>query len=188
MLPFQILAMINDVEEIKAITCRFSALCYLSAYYTYTVWFVLCLTFFSSNMGTSHQILHGIINRHNPSYKKGQGSSDIVWKMDKMILLGYSLFFINSMYKSESCDIFKKSTRIDLLRMLFPTSPWKKLSASDLKYYGDWGFRNSNKPRVNRLVCSSYSFCYYILTLNIYIYITLNIWCFYLQHFSILVS
>lgn len=99
---FQILAVIKDVEEIKAITCRLSALYYLAAYYIIPAThlpFVLCLSFFFSLIWEHHtgccmgSSIHTTLLTRKDKEVLCVRVPDIVWKMDKVILLDYSMFF-----------------------------------------------------------------------------------------------
>jgi len=106
--------MIKDVEEIKATTRRFSALYCLAAYYTIPathLLFVLRLSLFFSliwehdtgyYMGSS---IHTTLLTRKDKEVLWVKVPDIVWKMNKIILLDYSVFFPNSMYKYKSYDI-----------------------------------------------------------------------------------
>lgn len=68
--------------------------CLQSSCYTFTIYPV---SLFLRKVGMSHRILLELINISNPSFEKGQESSvcvsDVVWKMDKIILLDCSMFF-----------------------------------------------------------------------------------------------
>lgn len=115
--------MIKDVEEIKAFTSKFSALCYFAVYYIILVThllFVLCLTFFFSLIWEHHtryymgsSIHTTLLTRKDKEVLCVREVPDIAWKRDTIILLDYSVFFPKSMYKSESFDIKKKKSLLE---------------------------------------------------------------------------
>lgn len=91
----------------------------------------------------SHRILLELVNISNPSFEKGQESSvcvsDVVWKMDKIILLDCSMFF-QTQCANLNVVIFKKKSKQTSLDMFFPMK--KCLSQA---YKEIWGRRQQTK-------------------------------------------
>lgn len=135
MLHFEILAMIKDVEESKAIICRFGDL-----YCLPTIWFLLHVYLLSYvslflSLVWEHHTIHSMgwsIRTILPTRKDQEvlrvSVPEIVWKMDKIILLDYSIFFFPEL----NVQIWKLwyffKSLLDLLRFFFsPLPPGKSV-------------------------------------------------------------